>query len=180
VDIREDHEPPRLLLPFIIALLVIGTILAMYLFSANGAESTPVGARSEKEYICHVAGRADDPANFLTSHLPPQAIYGNGGHFNENGTTQAGHEQDTFGACPTVPQVTSTTMPRSVTSTPGTTTTGPAPSTTHPTTSSPSTTAPTGTGVSSTTAPPTTAGRGSVDPPAVATPAPSPALPATR
>jgi hypothetical protein len=50
--------------------------------------------------ICHVAGLAEDPANTVTLTLPENAVYGQAGHFNEDGTTQAGHEQDTLGACP--------------------------------------------------------------------------------
>lgn len=49
--------------------------------------------------FCHIAGLASDPANSVTLTLPPQAVYGNGGHFNENGTTQAGHENDYLGPC---------------------------------------------------------------------------------
>lgn len=55
--------------------------------------------KPEKITICHVAGLASDPANYITLELPPQAVYGNGGHFNEDGTPQAGHEQDSLGAC---------------------------------------------------------------------------------
>jgi len=67
-----------------------------------------------------VAGRADDPANFITLTLPWVAVYGEAGHFFENGTPRAGHEQDTLGPCgggggtttePTTPTETETTPP---------------------------------------------------------------------
>lgn len=57
------------------------------------------GAQPEFVTICHVAGLADEPANYVTLTLPSQAVYGQAGHFNENGTTQAGHEEDYLGAC---------------------------------------------------------------------------------
>ena len=53
--------------------------------------------------FCHVAGRAEDPANTVTLTLPYNAVFGQAGHFNEDGTPQAGHEQDHLGACQTPP-----------------------------------------------------------------------------
>jgi hypothetical protein len=49
--------------------------------------------------FCHVAGLAEDPANTVTLTLPENAVYGEAGHFNENGTPKAGHEQDYLGPC---------------------------------------------------------------------------------
>jgi len=64
----------------------------------------------DKVTICHIAGlAAPDNANEVTLTIPWVAVYGQAGHFNENGTTQAGHEEDYFGPCveaetpPTVP-----------------------------------------------------------------------------
>ena len=51
---------------------------------------------SEKITICHVAGRRDEPANYITLEIPPQAL---NGHFYENGTPKAGHEEDYLGPC---------------------------------------------------------------------------------
>ena len=53
--------------------------------------------------FCHVAGRADDPANIVTLTLPYTAVFGQAGHFNEDGTPKAGHEQDYLGPCQTTP-----------------------------------------------------------------------------
>ncbi len=62
--------------------------------------------------ICHVAGLASDPANYIDLNLPENAVYGQAGHFYENGTPQAGHEQDTLGTCsPPVVTTTTTTTP---------------------------------------------------------------------
>ena len=82
------------------ALGVVGLAagLAASGFAGNARE---VGT-DDKITICHVAGLASDPANYITLTLPYNAVYGkNGesGHFNENGTTKAGHEQDTLGPC---------------------------------------------------------------------------------
>jgi hypothetical protein len=47
--------------------------------------------------FCHVAGLASDPANYITKrNMPLEAVLG---HFNENGTVLAGHEQDSLGEC---------------------------------------------------------------------------------
>jgi hypothetical protein len=48
--------------------------------------------------ICHVSGQAGSEQR-ETLTIGWHAVYGPGGHFNENGTPQAGHEQDTLGPC---------------------------------------------------------------------------------
>lgn len=78
---------------------IIAAVLAAVVLGAVAAAATATNGPPEKITICHVAGLASDPANYITLNLPPQAVYGNGGHFNENGTPQAGHEQDSFGEC---------------------------------------------------------------------------------
>lgn len=78
----------------IVLLIALATVAALAYATGGSATGPPA-----KITICHVAGLASDPANYITLELPPQAVYGNGGHFNENGTPQAGHEQDSFGAC---------------------------------------------------------------------------------
>ena len=53
--------------------------------------------------FCHVAGREEDPANTVTLTLPYNAVFGHAGHFNEDGTPNAGHEQDHLGPCQAPP-----------------------------------------------------------------------------
>ena len=53
--------------------------------------------------FCHVAGREEDPANTVTLTLPYNAVFGQAGHFNEDGTPNAGHEQDHLGPCQAPP-----------------------------------------------------------------------------
>ena len=48
--------------------------------------------------ICHAAG-LDDTTHFVTLTIGEPAVYGPGGHFNEDGTPAAGHELDYFGEC---------------------------------------------------------------------------------
>lgn len=71
--------------------------------SSNFEETTPTPTPSEippeKITICHAAGKAGEQANYTTLTLPWNAVYGNGGHFNEDGTPQAGHEEDYLGEC---------------------------------------------------------------------------------
>lgn len=54
--------------------------------------------------ICHGAGLAGT-TQYVTLTLPEQAVFGQAGHFNENGTPAAGHEQDYMGACVGEPSV---------------------------------------------------------------------------
>jgi hypothetical protein len=67
---------------------------------------TPTLDAQGKITICHAAGRAGT-THFVEITVADNAVFGPGGHFNENGTTQAGHEQDFFGECPE-PTATST------------------------------------------------------------------------
>lgn len=53
---------------------------------------------AEKVTICHAAGR-EGTTKFVTLNLAYPAVYGEAGHFYENGTPRAGHEDDYLGAC---------------------------------------------------------------------------------
>ena len=55
-------------------------------------------AKPEKVTICHAAGLAGT-THYETLTIGWAAVYGPAGHLNENGTPQAGHEQDYLGAC---------------------------------------------------------------------------------
>ena len=78
-------------------LMLVVIMLAALAAVAPTASAT--NGPPEKVTICHVAGRADDPANYITLTIPWVAVYGQAGHFNEDGTPQAGHEQDSLGPC---------------------------------------------------------------------------------
>lgn len=69
-------------------------------YNPNAGECQPNGTQVT---ICHVAGLAEDPANTVTLTIALVAAVGPAGHFNEDGTTQAGHEQDYWGPCETTP-----------------------------------------------------------------------------
>jgi hypothetical protein len=58
----------------------------------------PDDPTQNKITICHVSGQAGSEQR-ETLTLDWHAVYGEGGHFNENGTPRAGHEQDTLGPC---------------------------------------------------------------------------------
>ena len=66
-------------------------------------------AAAEKVTICHAAGLADT-TQFVTLTIAEPAVFGPAGHFEENGTPRAGHEQDYFGECPSE-STTTTTLP---------------------------------------------------------------------
>ncbi len=68
--------------------------------TVNSGETASVTVTNEEKArytICHVAGLAAQPANYIILRdMPWQAIFGQAGHFEENGTPRAGHEQDFF------------------------------------------------------------------------------------
>src|SRR5262245_31943974 len=122
-------------------LVVIGLVSAATL-SASG---NPHG---DKVTICHASGLAGT-TKFETLTIGHQAVYGPGGHFNENGTPQAGHEQDYFGPCMTDTTTTPTgTTPTDTTptDTTPTDTTPTTPTETTPTTTTPGMRCPPGQG----------------------------------
>jgi len=62
-------------------------------------------AGNDKVTICHAKGNGD----FVTLTISEAAVYGhngNAGHFDENGTSSSGHEDDYFGQCQTPPEPT--------------------------------------------------------------------------
>ena len=86
------------------ALAIAGATSARVDNDVSGSPSVSLlEAKPDFVTFCHVAGRAEDPANTVTLTLPSNAVFGQGGHFNEDGTPQAGHEQDHLGACETPP-----------------------------------------------------------------------------
>ena len=103
------------------------TLLALTLVSMMLALALPVMATppTPKVTICHAAGLAGT-THFETLTIGYPAVYGPAGHFFENGTPQAGHEDDYFGAC----QETTTTTEQTTSTTEETTTTTEATTTT--------------------------------------------------
>lgn len=75
------------------ALAVIVTVVLQMLISPN-----QVSAAKDEVCICHAAGQAGT-THFVTVCANRTAIYGQAGHFNEDGTPQAGHEDDYEGRC---------------------------------------------------------------------------------
>jgi outer membrane biosynthesis protein TonB len=57
-----------------------------------------VAAGQDKVTICHASGLAGT-TKFETLTIAYPAVYGPAGHFYENGTPQAGHEEDYLGPC---------------------------------------------------------------------------------
>ena len=70
----------------------------------------------DKVTICHAAGLAGT-THYITLTISRNAVFGPGGHFFENGTPQAGHEQDYMGACTTDTTTTDTTDTTTTTTT---------------------------------------------------------------
>lgn len=114
-----------------VLLIVVSAAALVWVYGA------PVSAgRPDSVVICHAAGQAGT-TKYVTLKLPYKAVFGKAGHFYENGTPTAGHEDDYLGPCKETTPSTSTTTPSS-TSVPPTSTSSVAPSTTvvDPTTTS--------------------------------------------
>jgi hypothetical protein len=79
------------------------SVLIAIVFVLGIATQTVLASGHSKLTICHAAGQ-DGTTKFVTLTISENAVYGrkgNAGHFEENGTPRAGHEQDYFGACVT-------------------------------------------------------------------------------
>jgi LPXTG-motif cell wall-anchored protein len=86
------------------AIMAVALVAAVIGAGASTALADKPDDTGKPEFVtfCHAAGRADEPANWITLTLPYNAVYGTNGasaHFNEQGTTLAGHEQDYLGEC---------------------------------------------------------------------------------
>lgn len=135
-----------------IALIALGTLMLIL--------STGVASATTKVTICHAAGQ-DGTTKYVTLTIGYKAVYGPAGHFYENGTPRAGHEDDYLGACieeePSTTTSTQGTTSTSSSSTTVTTTEPPPTTTTVPTTvTSSSTTTVPQTATTSTQSPQTT------------------------
>lgn len=123
--------------------LIIGWLLGLTLVLAFFQSAT---AAQDKITICHANGNG----SYITLTLPYNAVFGKSeksGHFNEQGTPNAGHENDYLGPC--IPPVTTTTAPEVTTSTSTTsTTTTPEPTTTSSSVATTTTTVPQSTSTS--------------------------------
>lgn len=82
-----------------IALLVAGSFLV------TNYDTTK--AQQQMVTLCHAAGQTGT-LQFTTLTIAYNAAFGVAGHFNEDGTPNAGHENDYLGACIVIPTATST------------------------------------------------------------------------
>ncbi|MFC1653942.1 hypothetical protein ACFL1M_03810, partial [Patescibacteria group bacterium] len=80
-----------LILAFAVVILAIATSTS---FAAP--PETPGGP--EKVTLCHAAGQVGT-LQYVTLTIAYPAAYGPAGHFYENGTPRAGHENDHLGPC---------------------------------------------------------------------------------
>jgi hypothetical protein len=81
-------------------LVSLGVAVAMLVPISMNLAYAGDNPHGDKITICHAAG-LEGTTHYITLTIGYEAVYGPGGHFNENGTTQAGHEQDYLGACTT-------------------------------------------------------------------------------
>lgn len=87
-------------------LLKHAAILAAAVWALAAIVWAAGAAPPEMVTICHAAGQAGEPANWVELTLPYDAIYGTAGHFSEPGSTNAGHERDYEGPCVVEPTAT--------------------------------------------------------------------------
>jgi hypothetical protein len=81
---------------FNLGLVALTVAMALALQAVMGPSQ--VSAAKDEVCICHAAGLAGT-TQFVTVCANRTAIYGKAGHFNEDGTPRAGHEQDYEGPC---------------------------------------------------------------------------------
>lgn len=94
-------------------------LYAIAAFIIIGIGTFTIASAEPKVTLCHAAGLAGT-THYVTLTVGYAAAYGPAGHFDENGTPRAGHEQDYLGACTTptsTPTARSTSTPTSVQST---------------------------------------------------------------
>lgn len=75
---------------------IVGAAIAGLILLTGLAGSA--SASQEKVTLCHAAG-LDGTTHYVTLTVGYNAAYGPAGHFYENGTPRAGHEQDYLGPC---------------------------------------------------------------------------------
>lgn len=98
-------------------LMATGLLVLMAYFLAVAGVRPALGG-GEKITICHAAGQ-EGTTHFVTLTISRNAVFGPAGHFFENGTPRAGHEQDYFGPCQTDTTTTTTTDTTTTTTTTG-------------------------------------------------------------
>ncbi len=130
---------------------IAGILTSAGLLFALGAPMAAFGVGGEQVTICHAAGQ-DGTTQFLTLTLPYTAVYGQAGHFYENGTPRAGHEEDYVGTC--LVESTATTVADTSTTTTASESTTTTASESTTTTASESTTTTTVAAATTTTTPP--------------------------
>jgi hypothetical protein len=78
--------------------LVIGSVVAIQVWRGLSTVSDARADKEDKVCICHAAGLAGT-THFVTVCASRNAIFGQAGHFYEDGTPRAGHEEDYLGEC---------------------------------------------------------------------------------
>jgi len=79
-----------------VGLMVLAVTVALALQAVVGPAK--VSAAKDEVCICHAAGQAGT-THFVTVCANRTAIFGQAGHFYEDGTPRAGHEEDYLGPC---------------------------------------------------------------------------------
>lgn len=79
------------------AALVLVTVAAIALAGSSNALAT----KSDKVYVCHATSSEFNP--YVTLYVPATETGYPQGHFTENGTQEAGHEEDYLGQCQSNP-----------------------------------------------------------------------------
>jgi hypothetical protein len=86
-----------LALSFGAVVLAVGSVVAIQLWQGGNTVSEALADKDEV-CICHATGKAGTD-HFVTVCASRNAIFGKAGHFGENGTPNAGHEEDRLGPC---------------------------------------------------------------------------------
>ena len=96
-----DGRLRRLLLTtalVVVAALGITSATSARVDVGSSGSATFALTTNDKVTLCHAAGR-DGTTQFVTLTISYNAAFGQAGHFYENGTPRAGHEDDYLGPC---------------------------------------------------------------------------------
>ena len=82
----------------VVAALAVAGATSAHVEAGSSGSTTAVLTTDDKVTLCHAAGQ-DGTTKFVTLTISYNAAFGQAGHFYEDGTPRAGHEDDYLGPC---------------------------------------------------------------------------------
>ena len=82
----------------VVAALAVAGATSAHVEAGSSGSTTAALTTNDKVTLCHAAGQ-DGTTKFVTLTISYNAAFGQAGHFYEDGTPRAGHEDDYLGPC---------------------------------------------------------------------------------